>query len=205
MSAAYERLASELRALAAQPTELPPAGTEFVAQRTAAAENRISCATTGVSARSCDCDGETSMAIESNLHNPTSLESRETHGLIVSDKVQGTAVYRSNGEKVGQIARVMIDKRSGKVGYAVMSFGGFLGMGEDYYPLPWSLLTYNPRLEGYEVNIPDEQLQGAPKYGTNGSWDWATRSRAVDDYYGVSPKLADLIRNGGSTERWCTF
>jgi hypothetical protein len=76
------------------------------------------------------------MAIESNLHSPTALESREKHGLIGSDKVQETAIYRSNGEKVGNIARVMIGKQGGKVGYAVMSFGGFLGIGEDYYPLP---------------------------------------------------------------------
>ena len=75
------------------------------------------------------------------------LGKRETLTLIGSDKVEETAVYRSNGEKIGQIVRMMIGKQSGKVGYAVMSFGGFLGIGEDYYPLPWSLLTYNPRLE----------------------------------------------------------
>jgi PRC-barrel domain len=127
------------------------------------------------------------MAIEPKLHNPTALDTREMHGLIGSDKVQGTAVYRSNGEKVGNIARVMIGKQSGKVGYAVMSFGGFLGIGEDYYPLPWSMLTYNPRLEGYEVNISEEQLRGAPKYGTRENWDWTNRSRAVDEYYGIQP------------------
>jgi hypothetical protein len=71
------------------------------------------------------------MTMETNLHTPTSLEARETHALIGSDKVEGTAVYRSNGEKVGSITRVMIGKQSGKVGYAVMSFGGFLGIGED--------------------------------------------------------------------------
>ena len=123
------------------------------------------------------------MAIESNLHTQDPVEVRETHALIGSDKVEGTAVYRSNGEKVGNIARVMIGKRSGKVGYAVMSFGGFMGIGEDYYPLPWSLLTYNPRLEGYEVNISEAQLKGAPKYSTHETWDWDSRGRAVDDYY----------------------
>ena len=98
------------------------------------------------------------MPTESNLHTSTQpLETKETHSLIGSDKVEGTAVYRSNGAKIGQIQRVMIGKQSGKVGYAVMSFGGFLGIGEEYYPLPWSLLTYNPRLEGYEVNISDAQ------------------------------------------------
>ena len=87
---------------------------------------------------------------------------RETASLIGSDKVEGTPVYRSNGERVGQIERVMIDKINGKVAYAVMSFGGFMGIGEDYYPLPWSLLTYNPRLEGYEVNVSEEQLIPVP-------------------------------------------
>jgi hypothetical protein len=81
----------------------------------------------------------------------------------------------------------MIGKQSGKVGYAVMSFGGFMGIGEDYYPLPWSLLTYNPRLEGYEVNISEEQLRGAPKYGTRENWDSGDRSRTVDEYYGIQP------------------
>jgi PRC-barrel domain len=117
------------------------------------------------------------------------LDKRETFSLIGSDKVEGTAVYRSNGERVGRIERVMIDKLSGKVAYAVMSFGGFMGIGEDYYPLPWSLLTYNPRLEGYEVNVGEEQLKGAPKYSKHESWDWSDRARGaqVNDYYGVAP------------------
>jgi hypothetical protein len=124
------------------------------------------------------------MTNESNLHTAT-IDRRETPALIGSDKVEGTAVYRSNGDKVGRIERVMLDKISGKVVYAVMSFGGFMGIGEDYYPLPWSLLTYNPRLEGYEVNIGEEQLRGAPKYNTHQTWDWTSpeRGRAVDDYY----------------------
>lgn len=112
---------------------------------------------------------------------------RETHSLIGSDKVEGTAVYRSNGEKVGTIERVMIDKRSGKVVYAVMSFGGFMGIGEDYYPLPWPLLTYNPRLEGYEVNVSEQQLTGAPKYGSHETWDWTRRGQSIDEYYHTPP------------------
>ena len=83
----------------------------------------------------------------------------------------------------------MIDKVSGKVAYAVMSFGGFMGIGEDYYPLPWSLLTYNPSLEGYEVNVSEQQLRGAPKYNRHETWDWSDRARdqRVYDYYGVGP------------------
>jgi len=111
------------------------------------------------------------------------------HTLIPSDRVEGTAVRRSNGEKVGEIKRVMIDKVSGKVAYAVMKFGGFLGMGEKYHPLPWDALRYNPALEGYELNIPDEQLRTAPSYGTSSEFDWGDRERErrLHEYYKVPP------------------
>jgi hypothetical protein len=116
-----------------------------------------------------------------------SLAQREASNLIGSDKVEGTPVYHPNGENVGQIERVMIDKFSGKVAYAVMSFGGFLGMGEDYYPLPWSVLTYNPDLGDYEVNMTERQLKNAPKYPPAQDWDWADRARQeqVSHYYGL--------------------
>jgi PRC-barrel domain len=114
-------------------------------------------------------------------------DTRETADLIGSDKVEGTEVYRSNGDHIGEIERVMIDKRTGKVAYAVMSFGGFLGIGEEYYPVPWSLLTYNERLGGYEVNITEQQLRGAPKFGEDEDWDWSDRerNRRISDYYGT--------------------
>jgi len=99
------------------------------------------------------------------------VKRRETASLIGSDKVEGPPVYRSNGDRVGQIERIMIDKLNGKVAYAVMSFGGFMGIGEDYYPLPWSLLTYNTKLGGYEINITEQQLKGAPKYNKHEAWD----------------------------------
>ena len=71
-------------------------------------------------------------------------EARETGSLIGSDKVEGTAVYGANDTKIGSIERVMIDKKSGRVSYAVLSFGGFLGIGDDHYPLPWQSLKYDP-------------------------------------------------------------
>jgi len=73
---------------------------------------------------------------------------QETVSLIGSDKVQGTAVYGPDRQKIGSIERVMIEKRGGKVSYAVLSFGGFLGIGDDYYPLPWPSLKYNVDLGG---------------------------------------------------------
>ena len=112
---------------------------------------------------------------------------RETVALIGSDKVEGTAVYRSDGTKIGRIERVMIEKVSGEVAYAVMSFGGFMGIGEDYYPLPWSALTYNPELDGYEVNVSEEQLKGAPRFTQHETWDWSSpdRAKTLHDYYGT--------------------
>lgn len=115
------------------------------------------------------------------------IESREQGNLIGSDKVEGTAVYGADNEKIGSIERVMIDKVSGKVSYAVLSFGGFLGIGDDHYPLPWQSLKYDTNLGGYRTGVTQKQLEGAPKYGNNSSWDWADDSRttAVNNYYGI--------------------
>jgi hypothetical protein len=111
----------------------------------------------------------------------------ETGDLISSDKVEGTAVYNRGGEKLGSIHSVMIDKRSGKVAYAVMSFGGFLGIGDRYHPLPWSVLTYEPSQGGYVVDLDQSMLEGAPSYSTAEMPDWNDRewSRQVQDYYGA--------------------
>jgi hypothetical protein len=119
----------------------------------------------------------------------TRLETRETtHSLIGSDKVDGTAVYGSDQEKIGSIERVMIDKISGKVAYAVLSFGGFLGMGEDYYPVPWSTLKYDTSLGGYRVNLTNDQLEKAPKYSESQDWNWSRENdRRVYDYYRANP------------------
>jgi hypothetical protein len=114
-------------------------------------------------------------------------EARETFDLIGSDKVEGTAVYDARGEHIGSIDRVMIEKRSGQVAYAVLSFGGFLGIGSDYYPIPWASLNYDTNLGGYRTDITEAQLQGAPKYAGD-NWDWADRERArhIYDYYGAT-------------------
>jgi len=116
-----------------------------------------------------------------------SIETRETGNLIGSDKVEGTAVFGADAEKIGSIERVMIDKVSGRVSYAVLSFGGFLGIGHDHYPLPWQSLKYDTRLGGYVTGITESQLRGAPKYGNDNEWNWSDpeRGRAVNDYYGV--------------------
>jgi hypothetical protein len=115
------------------------------------------------------------------------LEAKEQGNLIGSDKVEGTAVYGADGEKIGSIERVMIDKPSGRVSYAVLGFGGFLGIGNDHYPLPWQSLKYNTALGGYQTMVTEDQIQGAPKYASDSDWNWGdpSRTRAVNDYYGV--------------------
>ena len=116
------------------------------------------------------------------------IEQRETTSLIGSDKVEGTAVYGSDEKRIGSVDRIMIDKRSGKVAYAVLSYGGFLGIGDDHYPTPWSSLKYDTRLGGYVVGIAIDQLERAPKYGNDNEWGW---SRAEDErvygFYKAAP------------------
>ena len=86
------------------------------------------------------------------------------HQLIASDRVEGTAVRRPNGDMIGHIERLMIDKVTGKVSYAILSFGGFLGIGANLLPLPWGRLRYNTRFEAYELDIDDEELKRAPSF-----------------------------------------
>ena len=113
---------------------------------------------------------------------------KETHDLIASDKVEGTKVYDPAGEHIGSIERILVEKRSGKVSYAVLSFGGFLGIGSDHYPLPWTKLNYDQYLGGYRVDVTKAQLEGAPKYERENDDYWTEENgRRVYDYYGVAP------------------
>jgi sporulation protein YlmC with PRC-barrel domain len=116
------------------------------------------------------------------------VDVKETHDLIASDKVEGTKVYDLAGEHIGSVNRLLIEKHSGKVSYAVLSFGGFLGMGEDHYPLPWDKLKYDENLGGYRVDISKDQLEGAPRYSDDEEAFWQENNgRRIYDYYGVTP------------------
>jgi hypothetical protein len=110
----------------------------------------------------------------------------ETDRLIASDKVEGTAVYDRNSNRLGSVYNVMIDKYSGQVAYAVMSFGGFLGIGERYHPLPWRMLTYDTGLGGYVVDVTREKLEGAPSYTRDETpWSRPDYGRDVYSHYGM--------------------
>jgi hypothetical protein len=118
-----------------------------------------------------------------------SVSTNETDRLISSEKVVGTAVYNRASEHLGSVHSIMLDKISGQVAYAVMSFGGFLGIGESYHPLPWRLLNYDVQQGGYVVDLDRKRLEGAPSYAASETPNWADSSygHRVDKYYGVSP------------------
>ena len=111
------------------------------------------------------------------------------HQLIASDRVEGPAVRRPNGDKLGHIERLMIDKVSGRVSYAILGFGGFLGIGTSLLPLPWARLTYNPKFEAYVLDIADEELKRAPSFRADKDFDWGDRSQEAElhRYYGIPP------------------
>ena len=111
----------------------------------------------------------------------------ETDRLIASNKVEGTAVYGLDGDRLGSVYNFMVDKYSGKVEYAVMSYGGFLGMGTRYYPVPWKLLKYDTRIGGYRVEMTHRDLERAPSFDRSSEprFDTAYGER-VHGWYGLS-------------------
>jgi hypothetical protein len=118
-----------------------------------------------------------------DTHSPT----HSPHRLIASNRVEGTAVYDRQGEKLGRIENFMVDKVSGRSEYAVMSFGGFLGIGDDHHPIPWNKLTYDTDKGGYVVDLDRDKLKNGPKYraGEEPAFD-RDYDRRVYDYYGVT-------------------
>jgi len=115
----------------------------------------------------------------------TNVSTDETDRLIASNKVEGTAVYNRQGERLGSVYNFMVDKVSGQVEYAVMSFGGFLGIGDSYHPLPWKSLTYDTSQGGYVVDLDRSRLEGAPSYRADEDpWSDRAYGRNVYDYYG---------------------
>jgi sporulation protein YlmC with PRC-barrel domain len=104
--------------------------------------------------------------------------------LIPADKINGTDVYNMAGERLGNIEDIVIDKVSGRAIYALMSFGGLLGIGEKQYPLPWSVLNYDPIKAGYVVNLDKNDLIEAPSYHRSADFQWTSEyGRQIDHHY----------------------
>jgi PRC-barrel domain len=119
----------------------------------------------------------------------TTAPAPQPHSLIASDRVEGTPVRRADGSKIGAIQRVMIDKLSGNVAYAILSFGGFLGMGQKHLPIPWPRLSYDRKLGAYRLDLSDEELSRAPAFEASKDFDWGDRSQEIEvhRYYRVPP------------------
>jgi len=128
------------------------------------------------------------MSYTNTVQDPE-IARKETSSLIAASKVKGTSVYNNAGDSLGSIHDVMLEKRTGKVTYAVLSFGGFLGIGEKYHPLPWHELTYSDQFGGYVVNLDRNMLEGAPAYDASDAQDWTAPGYTdrIDSYYGNRP------------------
>src|SRR6187551_3023466 len=87
-----------------------------------------------------------------------------SHPLIESDHIEGTAVYDANGKRIGTIKRLVIEKVSGHVAYAVTTLGGLLGLGAEVHSIPWEQLHYDTALHGYKTSIRESQLRNAPEF-----------------------------------------
>jgi sporulation protein YlmC with PRC-barrel domain len=107
--------------------------------------------------------------------------------LISTEDVNGTTVYGPDGKEIGEVDHLMVDKISGKVAYAVISFGGFLGLSHKHYPVPWNALTYDKSLDGFRANITEKQLKDAPEFSDDSwqdhSWEERTHRHYTAPYY----------------------
>jgi hypothetical protein len=114
------------------------------------------------------------------------MDERVRHPLIPAERVNGSQVFDGQGHKLGHIEDIAIEKLSGKVAYAILSSGGFLGVGERFYPLPWSLLAYDADKDGYVVPMTAEALRDGPSFEREalGGWQDARVRTSIFDYYG---------------------
>lgn len=125
------------------------------------------------------------------------------NSVISAAKVQGTSVRNSADESLGKIEDVVIDKQSGRIVYAVLSFGGFLGLGERHFAIPWEALRYSPQLEAYQLDIDKETLERAPGYESGNEPDMSDQrwGEQIYTYYGYDPYWTDTARDAETARR----
>ena len=112
--------------------------------------------------------------------------------LMGADTLVGNDVYNEQGEDLGDVKEIMLDMSTGRVSYAVLSFGGILGMGEKLFAVPWDALTLDTVNKRFTLNVKKDRLENAPGFD-KGSWPnmadqtWA---KGIHDYYGTKPYSA---------------
>ena len=109
---------------------------------------------------------------------------------ILASKVKGTAVYNNAGDKIGTVEDIVLDKQSNQILFAALGFGGLLGIGEKYYPVPWSMLDYSEDKGGYVVPLDKDRIENAPAYDlkdlTKRDGSLGTIREQTYDYYKVN-------------------
>lgn len=117
---------------------------------------------------------------------------RPEHPLIPAERVNGTTVFNTSGDKIGSVEDIAIDKLSGQVAYAILSFGGWLGIGDRHHPVPWHVLNYDVEKRGYVIPMDKAQLEQAPSFEAHELSGWDDQNRRDDIYtyyapFGASP------------------
>ena len=124
------------------------------------------------------------------MNTPMDTHTHEHSPLIASDRVEGTAVYNRQNERLGTIRNFMVNKRTGHAEYAVLAFGGLFGLGSSNYPLPWDVLDYDPAKGGYVVDLDKDTLENAPRYEDDATPDYDDDYiRSVRGFYDDSPMI----------------
>lgn len=111
------------------------------------------------------------------------IDAASHHALITASRVSGTPVFNRAGQRIGHIEDLSIDKVTGQVRYALLAFGGFLGIGDRFHPLPWSVLEYHTEKNGYVVPLEKPELEQSPHFSkdeleTFGAGDQTARAGA---------------------------
>jgi sporulation protein YlmC with PRC-barrel domain len=109
------------------------------------------------------------------------------HQIVNADDVIGVEVKNAQGENLGKVEALMLDKLEGKVSYVVLSFGGFLGMGDKLFAMPWSIFNYDDKQDCFIISVDKETLRNSPGFDKNhwpdmSSPNWGT---TINKYYGV--------------------
>ena len=108
-----------------------------------------------------------------------------THSLISAERVQGTPVFDREGDKIGHIEDVMLDKKTGKVAYAIMAHGGLLGAGERFHPIPWAIMRYDLQINGYRVPMDKAEMQKVPTLDQTEIYGDDAWAAVVHSHYGT--------------------
>lgn len=114
---------------------------------------------------------------------------RPIHSVLSAGTLKGDDVRNASGEDLGKIEEIMIDVSSGRVAYAVLSFGGFLGMGDKLFAIPWEALRLDQEHERFILNVDKEVLEDAPGFEKNQWPEFADRTwgAGIYDHYGYDP------------------